>query len=244
MTWSLSELLSGLHDEIEQQLTRARGSLHHTSTKGDASEKVWLDLLNTYLPKRYCAEKAHIVDSKGNFSHQIDVVIFDRQYTPFVFNFKDQIIVPAESIYAVFEAKQTVNAGYIQYAKEKAATVRTLHRTSLPIPHAGGVYPPKPQIEILAGILALDSDWNPPLGDSFIKALQTDKPDEKLDLACVASHGIITCDTEGSHSVLTETKAATAFLLELIARLQMLGTVPMIDVRAYADWLTIAPKAN
>ena len=32
-------------------------------------------------------------------------------------------------------------------------------------------------------------------------------------------------------------KAATAFLLELIAKLQASATVPMIDVRAYAEWL-------
>lgn len=32
-------------------------------------------------------------------------------------------------------------------------------------------------------------------------------------------------------------KPATAFLLELIAQLQSLGTVPMIDTRAYARWL-------
>ena len=31
--------------------------------------------------------------------------------------------------------------------------------------------------------------------------------------------------------------AATAFLFELIARLQALATVPMIDIRAYAAWL-------
>ena len=33
------------------------------------------------------------------------------------------------------------------------------------------------------------------------------------------------------------TRAATAFLLELIARLQVEATVPMIDVRAYAKFL-------
>jgi hypothetical protein len=32
-------------------------------------------------------------------------------------------------------------------------------------------------------------------------------------------------------------KAATAFLFELIARLQALGTVPALDARAYARWL-------
>jgi hypothetical protein len=32
-------------------------------------------------------------------------------------------------------------------------------------------------------------------------------------------------------------KAATAFLFKLIAQLQFSGTVPMIDVDAYAKWL-------
>ena len=109
--WSLSQLLAGLHDDIEQRLTIARKSLAHPPTKGDASENVWLQLLQTYLPARYQSATAHVVDSKGVFSDQIDVVIFDRQYSPFIFKFEGQMIVPAESVYAVFEAKQTINAG-------------------------------------------------------------------------------------------------------------------------------------
>jgi len=34
-----------------------------------------------------------------------------------------------------------------------------------------------------------------------------------------------------------QSKPATAFLLELIAKLQEIGTVPMTDIRAYAHWL-------
>ena len=86
--WSLSQLLGGLHDEIEQRLSIARKSFGHPGTKGNASESVWLEMLQTYLPQRYQAASAHVVDSKGNFSDQIDVVIFDRQYSPFIFKFQ------------------------------------------------------------------------------------------------------------------------------------------------------------
>lgn len=79
--WSLETLLHSLHDDIHRQLETAREAFKHPGTKGDASEKVWLELLQKYLPERYRAEKAHIVYSQGNFSYQIDVVIFDRQYT-------------------------------------------------------------------------------------------------------------------------------------------------------------------
>ncbi len=108
MTWSLAQLLAGLHDDIERRLVMARDAFGHTGTKGNASESVWIQLFETYLPKRYQAASAHVVDSKGMFSHQIDVVLFDRQYSPFIFHFEGQIIVPVESVYAVFEAKQTV----------------------------------------------------------------------------------------------------------------------------------------
>jgi hypothetical protein len=72
------------------------------------------------------------------FSQQIDVVVFDRQYSPFIFHYEGQIIIPAESLYAAFEAKQSINAAQVAYAQGKVASVRRLHRTSLPIPYAEG----------------------------------------------------------------------------------------------------------
>jgi hypothetical protein len=237
--WSLATLLASLHETIEHRLAVARRSLAHPTTKGDASENVWLELLQGYLPKRYQAEKAHIVDSNGTFSEQMDVVIFDRQYSPFIFVYEGQKVIAAESVYAVFEAKQSINARQVQYAQDKVQSVRRLHRTSLPIPHAGGTYPPKPLPHILGGLLTFESDWSPPLGDALMESLGKGPGDLRLDLGCVAAHGTFGCDSAGCHAVTSQAKAATAFLLELIARLQDSATVPMIDVRAYAKWLVV-----
>lgn len=234
--WSLSQLLGGLHDDIEQRLAIARKSFSHPGTKGSASENVWLEMLQTYLPQRYQAASAHIVDSMGKFSDQIDVVIFDRQYSPFIFKFQGQVIVPAESVYAVFETKQVINAGQVSYAQDKIQSVRRLTRTTLPIPHAGGTYPPKPLPYILGGLLTFESDWNPAMGQPLLDALGKET-ELRLDLGCVAAHGIFECDETECHALKLQGKPATAFLLELIARLQNSGTVPMIDIRAYAKWL-------
>ena len=236
--WSLPNLLAGLHDDIQQKLERVRKTVGHPTSKGDASEAVWLALLQSYLPKRYQAEKAHVVDSKGIFSDQIDVVVFDRQYSPFIFSFEGQTVVPAESVYAVFEAKQSINAEQVAYAQNKVASVRRLHRTSLPIPHAGGTYPAKPPVRILGGILAFESDWKPPLGKSMDDALSVEVGDGRLNLGCVAAHGYFSFDsTVGEYETRPNGKPATAFLFTLISQLQALATVPMIDVLAYAEWL-------
>lgn len=236
--WHLSQLLSSLHDDIERRLDIVRKSFNHPGTKGDASENVWLELLKTYLPKRYEAAKAHVVDSQGDFSQQIDVVIFDRQYSPFIFTYENATIIPAESVYAVFEAKQTADASMVAYAQKKVASVRRLRRTSLPIPHAGGTYPAKPPISILGGFLSFESEWSPPLGKSLNQVLSAEIGDGRLDIGCVAAHGHFFYDlSSGIYSFEQETKAATAFLFKLIAQLQFSGTVPMIDVAAYAKWL-------
>ena len=235
MNWSLQELLGSLHKDVESKLGIARSSFKHPGTLGDASEKVWLDVLQTYLPKRYSVAKAHVVDSDGKFSQQIDVVIFDRQYTPFIFHHAGESVVPAEGVYAVFEAKQTASLKNVKYATDKVSSVRNLKRTSLPIPHAGGTYDAKEPEQLLGGLLTLDSEWTPAMGSSFKDALEVESHGA-LDLGCVAAHGYFHREA-GAYQLIQTSKPATAFLFALINRLQLMATVPRIDLQAYAKWL-------
>jgi hypothetical protein len=237
--WSVARLLADLHNDIEQKLNRSRENLGHPVSKGDATEAVWIDLLGTYLPERYKVAKAHVVDSKDAFSEQLDIVIYDRQYSPLIFEFKGEIVIPAESVYAVFESKQSVDASQIEYAAKKIASVRRLHRTSLPIPSASGLQPAKVPAHIIGGLLTFESEWKPALGESLARALVEAEKTAGLDLGCVAAHGNFLKDEKtGAHTLVSGGRPATAFLLELIARLQSIATVPMVDVRAYAEWLT------
>ncbi len=74
------------------------------------------------------------------------------------------------------------------------------------------------------------------MGRALSDALVSE-PQRRLDLGCVAVHGVFGFDEAGTYSVTPKGKPATSFLFELIARLQNSGTVPMIDIRAYAKWL-------
>jgi hypothetical protein len=72
----------------------------------------------------------------------------------------------------------------------------------------------------------------------MMDALHDGDDEGRLDLGCVAAHGYFSRNAEtGNYEVHDGGKAATAFLFKLIARLQFSGTVPMIDVDAYAKWL-------
>jgi len=177
------------------------------------------------------------VDSNGQFSDQIDVVLFDRQYTPLIFEHHDQIIVPAEAVYALFEAKQDIRPRYVRYAQRKVATVRRLYRTSAPVQTIDGQRTAEPQ-PMLAGFLALENKWKTAdMGKYLSPLLAADQGEGRLDFGCIAAYGTFGCEGANCVSPAPHDQAATCFLLELITRLQRMGTAPAIDMAAYARWL-------
>lgn len=237
MSSILPRLLDQMHKSVEAKLEMSREVCEHPVARGDATERVWLDALRKYLPARYRAKSAFVVDSRGEMSQQIDVVIFDRQYSPLMFKYQGYRVIPAESVYAVLEVKQTLNREHVQYAGDKVASVRRLHRTSLPIVHASGVAPAKPPFDILGGLLTFKSDWTPPLGQCLTSILEELPDNQRLQLGCVAAHGTFGRDNDGCVRAQEKSKPATAFLFELIIQLQKLATVPMLDISEYARWL-------
>lgn len=145
--------------------------------------------------------------------------------------------MPAESVYAVFESKQEMNAKHICYAQKKIASVRKLHRTSLPVPTIDGTKKAKELTPVLGGILTLSCKWSPVFGDTMLGNLVAGQNDSRLDVGCVADSGNFWFNVDGGFAMAEETKPVTRFLLELMSRLQAVATVPMIDMRAYADKL-------
>jgi hypothetical protein len=235
---TLNRLFNHVHKELCTKLELARDTLDHPTSKGTKSEDLWIELFRKYLPKRYDVHRAFVIDSKDVISDQMDIVVHDRQFSPFVLNLDGEYYVPAESVYAILEVRQTMNLGNVEYAAGKIASVRRLHRTSLPIRHAGGEYPAKAPHHILGGLVTLDNDWSPPFGDSFRDAVAKVPVDGRLDIGCAAKHGgfeVKYVPNEPPAVAAEKSDAALAlFLLRFIARLQGVATVPCIDVLAYA----------
>ena len=233
---SLHDLFMDLQKEMTTVLSTGRNAIHHPTSKGDDSENNWQEWFEKYLPERYKVGKAFVVDSKGIISEQIDLVIYDRQYSPFLFTHAGATYIPAESVYAVFEVKQILDKKTILYAGKKAASVKKLYRTSAKIQHAGGIYPPREPIPILTGILTLDTNWKKMFSKPFEKALNTLSKIERLDLVCSLEKGAAEIKYN-SHEVeisKSEKDNALIFLfLKLLTRLQDVGTCSAIEFPEY-----------
>jgi len=238
----LKDLFLSLQAQLTANLLANRLALLHPGAKGEATESNWLAMLESHLPHRYQVNKAFIIDADGQCSDQIDVVIYDRQYTPLLYNRDGQRFIPAESVYAVFEVKQDLSRKHMEYAGVKAASVRRLRRTSTKIPHAGGEYQPRPLFEIIAGILTYDSEWNPAFGEPLLSVLRERPREERIDLGCAVAKGsfdVRYVDDDSLQIRVSEGETTLIhFFLQLLERLQSLGTVSAIDYEVYMQVLT------
>lgn len=120
------ELFESLRKEMLASLELDRKHISHNVCKGDASETKWREFLQTYLPPRYKVNRGIVINSKGEVSDQIDIVIYDAFNAPFAFKHNDFLYIPIECVCAVFEVKQSMNAHNIKYTKEKIESVRKL----------------------------------------------------------------------------------------------------------------------
>lgn len=228
----------GLQEQMRAKLSLNRKILTHPVAKGDASELEWIDMLSSYLPNRYRTDKAFVIDCQGNVSDQIDIVIYDRHYSPFILKQNGASYIPAESVYAVIEVKPTLNSANISYAARKALSVRKLIRTTAPIVHAGGIIDkPKKPFNILAGILTINGKCTNTLKEKLSKLPEN----SFLQFGCSLDHASFWFKNSNNRDVIFEKskqeEALIFFFLNLLSELQQIGTVSAINLKDYIEVL-------
>lgn len=260
---NISELFKSLQDQMKGVLATNSRFITHPGSEGDSLENAWIDLLRKYLPNRYSIDKAMVIDHTGNVSQQIDIVIYDNWFTPFIFNQNGFKYIPAEGVYAVFEVKPDIcgtstGKHNIEYAGDKIASVRGLLRTSTSMINSGTKLGPRPLTKIIGGIIGIRGSQKPATIEKHIKELSGFNT---LDLGCTVENGSFFADynspeNEGeikSHKfedykkyydarvfkslVFSEPEhSLVMFLMQLTSYLQQsIGTVPAIDMQQYLN---------
>jgi len=121
----------------------------------------------------------------------------------------------------------------IRDAGIKAASIRSLRRTSVPVISAGNRRAAIEPGEIVTGILAVHSIWGESFEHRVAGALSDLSPLEHLDLGCALQQGAFECKPGGSPRFSTSDEARIFFVIRLIVRLRALGTAPAADLMQY-----------
>ena len=80
----------------------------HGTLTGGYREQTWMDLFRRIIPKKYSlAQGVMIIDSDGRISKEVDIAVYDEQYTPYIFQYNALKFIPIEAVAVVIECKST-----------------------------------------------------------------------------------------------------------------------------------------
>lgn len=83
-------------------------SSQHQLTIGSVREEIWKEMFLQIVPHKFSVEQSvFIIDSEGNISNEVDLAIFDEQYTPYIFRFGKLKYIPIEAVAVVVQCKST-----------------------------------------------------------------------------------------------------------------------------------------
>lgn len=250
--FKLDEAFQHLQERLLLTHAGIRTVTGHPGTLGEQSEADWVTMLSDFLPARYSVGPIFAVDSRGNSSQQIDVAIYDKQYSPMWFGGSGGTkFVPVECVYAVFEAKPRMDSTYLTYAREKVASVRRLHRSSAAIKHAGGTYRAIDPGEkhIIGGILTAHSSWASHEGAAakITEHLPAPGLEDSLDIGVALDQiafDYTPAPVDGQQgepdlplTFSDDGRQLIHFAIRLFDQLQRLGTVLALDMREYESAL-------
>ncbi|MFD1887752.1 DUF6602 domain-containing protein [Paenibacillus wenxiniae] len=80
----------------------------HGGLTGDYREEMWIKFFRSIIPLKYSiAQGVLIIDSEKRVSREVDIAIYDDQYTPYVFQYNTLKFIPIEAVVVAIECKST-----------------------------------------------------------------------------------------------------------------------------------------
>jgi hypothetical protein len=248
---NIVEIFDQVADKMRSDLAETRSALQHPGLKGSSLEEVVRQFLREYLPATLDVSTGVVVDSKGNISRQIDVIISDAAKTPIFYRSRDTRVIPVEGVYSVMEVKADLTTQELERAFENMRSVRKLQKIAYEVDSG-----PITKWKMLYGrtwqmwpinyfVFAFDSSPLDKLGSLLAKRYTDERlPEwERIDTICVLNRGVIlNQDPNGFFDALPspgstvghyETERALLLFYSLISRYMFQAEIPSFRFTDY-----------
>jgi len=179
----------GMQNEYERIRKRAT---EDPGTAGDNGEENWAELLRKWLPPTYrVVTKGRIMNTKGQCSPQVDVLVLSPAYPEVLLGKKEYL---EGGVLAAFECKLTLKAEHVCKAVRNSAEIRRLS-----LPDRQGTPYKELHTRLRYGLLAHSHKWqgeqSTPIENIERHLVETERseiqhPRELLDIVCVSDLAI------------------------------------------------------
>jgi hypothetical protein len=172
----IEDYWSGVLQRLQAEVNVFNRLIAHQGERGRENEQAIARVLEGLVPRRFGVGTGLLFDSIGDYSRQLDVVIYDQIDSPTVLSQTAQLLYPLEEVLASIEVKTTLNKAEIDDAAKKKRSIRSLK------PKDGYVR------DSLFGLFAYDAETSP---ETIKKNLMALEPGDRPDLVCVLDPGIV-----------------------------------------------------
>ncbi len=105
--------------------------IRHPGEFGVYREAIVRDFLQSFLPQKLAIDTGFVVNALGETSKQIDLVVYDPSFTPYLESKNRQRFFPVETVIAVGEVRSDVNRAQFEDALIRISEVKKM-RANLP----------------------------------------------------------------------------------------------------------------
>ncbi|MFQ6043843.1 MAG: DUF6602 domain-containing protein [Candidatus Poribacteria bacterium] len=122
----LSTYYKGILQRLRAEVELLNQMIPHNVTKGTANENALRELIRRFVPRRYSVGSGIIIDTSGNQSRQVDIIIYDEHVYPSVFGQTSACLYPIEVVIATIEVKTTLTDEELQTTSNNVESIRQL----------------------------------------------------------------------------------------------------------------------
>jgi hypothetical protein len=177
----VQEYWGGVRQRLQAEVDTFSRLIRHYGEQGRENEVALSRLLGALVPQRLGLGTGMLIDSKDNYSRQIDLIVYDRADEPAILAQTTQVLYPIENVSACIEVKTTLYARTVEdCVKNKKAVLELTPVRRYP---DGSSHP-------IFVVLAYRTDISP---QQIYKRFLASDQEHRPDLLCVLEHGILGC---------------------------------------------------
>lgn len=121
----INEWSKSISQVLKSSFDVSNSIANHAGILGDARESFIRDILKRFLPNNILIGSGQVVDSQGNKSKQIDIIIYRNDF-PILRTFGSSDVYLIEGVIATIEVKSQLNEETLYQALENGKSVRNL----------------------------------------------------------------------------------------------------------------------
>jgi len=125
MNTNIHKHLLGMYSVFSSRINLINASIGHNATQGQETEKDVTNLLADFLPSNFGLGSGVIIDTLGNTTKQIDIIIYDKNKSDYTLS-KNSKIFLADHVIAAIEIKTTYTNSSLVGALSNIESVKKL----------------------------------------------------------------------------------------------------------------------